>query len=101
MTYQLIISEETELDIEDAFEWYRTRNPRLGSEFVRAIDAAISRIGNNPFAYSKIQRQAHRILLHRFPYSLLYTINEEENLISVIGCFHSKRDFRILNDRLE
>ena len=55
MTYQLIISEETELNIEVAFEWYRIRNTRLGSEFVRAIDAAISRIGNNPFAYSKIQ----------------------------------------------
>ena len=100
MTYKLIISEETELDIEDAFEWYRIRNPQLGSEFVRAIDTAISRIGNNPFAYPKIQRQSRRILLHRFPYSLLYTINEEENLISIIGCFHSKRDPKILNDRI-
>lgn len=37
MSYNLIIQPEAEYDIQDAFEWYESQNPGLGSEFVRAL----------------------------------------------------------------
>ena len=100
MNYPFIISPETQLDIEDAFEWYSTQNPKLGSEFVRAIDSAISKIGTDPFAYPVIHRQTRRILLRRFPHRLFYTINQEQQIISIVGCFHGKRDPKTWRDRL-
>ena len=54
MNYRLIIRPEAELDLEDAFAWYESQDPGLGSEFVRAIDTCISTIGRNPFAYQLI-----------------------------------------------
>jgi plasmid stabilization system protein ParE len=39
--YQLIIRPEAEQDIDDAYDWYEANQPRLGSEFVRAVDVAI------------------------------------------------------------
>jgi plasmid stabilization system protein ParE len=54
MNYRLIIRPEAELDLEDAFAWYESQDPGLGSEFVRAIDACISTIGRNPLAYQLI-----------------------------------------------
>ena len=50
MSYQLIISPEAELDIQDAFEWYEQRDSGVGSEFVRAVDSCLALIGRNPSA---------------------------------------------------
>ena len=100
MTYQLIIRLEAELDIEDAFEWYSAKRENLGSEFVRAVDTAFSKIGQNPFAYPIVQRQARRIILQRFPYSLVYVINEDLNIISIVSCLHGKQDPKSWIDRL-
>jgi plasmid stabilization system protein ParE len=56
MSYQLIISPEAELDIQDAFEWYEQRDSGLGSEFVRAVDSCLALIGRNPLAYPVVYR---------------------------------------------
>lgn len=98
MSYRLIISPEADLDIEDAFTWYEQQRPGLGSEFIRAVDVAISSIGSNPLAYPLIYRQARRVLLRRFPYALLYIF--DSNSISIVGCFHGKRDPKQWQERL-
>jgi plasmid stabilization system protein ParE len=98
MNYRLIIRPEAEFDLEDAFAWYESQDPGLGSEFVRAIDASISTIGRNPLAYRLIYQQARRALVRRFPYSLFYVV--EEDTIFVIACFHTKRNPTDWQDRL-
>ncbi|MBC1236618.1 type II toxin-antitoxin system RelE/ParE family toxin [Nostoc sp. 2RC] len=90
MNYQLIISPEAELDIQDAFEWYEQRYSGLGSEFVRAVDSCLALIGRNPLAYSVVYRQARRVLIRRFPYGVIYVV--EKNVITVIACYHVKRN---------
>jgi plasmid stabilization system protein ParE len=90
MSYQLIISPEAEFDIQDAFEWYEQRSLGLGSEFVRAVDSCFSLIGRNPLAYPVVYRQVRRVLIRRFPYALMYVL--EEDVITRITCFHVKRD---------
>jgi plasmid stabilization system protein ParE len=99
MSYRLIIRPEAELDLEDAFEWYESQAPGLGSEFVRAIDNCISAIGRSPLAYHVIYKQARRALVRRFPYSIFYLF--EEDTIFVIACFHSKRNPNTWQDRLD
>lgn len=49
MSYNLIIRPEAELDIQDAFEWYETQVPGLGSEFVRAVDKPSRFLENHEF----------------------------------------------------
>ncbi|MUG94367.1 type II toxin-antitoxin system RelE/ParE family toxin [Scytonema sp. UIC 10036] len=90
MTYQLTISPEAELDIQDAFEWYEQRNSGLGSEFVRAVDSCFALIGRNPLAYPIVYRQVRRALIRRFPYGIAYVV--EDDVITIIACFHAKRD---------
>ena len=47
MSYNVIIIQEAELDIQDTFEWYESQSSGLGSEFVRAVDTCLSGIGRN------------------------------------------------------
>jgi plasmid stabilization system protein ParE len=88
--YQLIIRLEAEQDIDDAYDWYEANQPRLGSEFVRAVDVAITKIGRNPLAYPVKYRQVRRVLLKRFPYCLFYVLMDDT--IFVLACFHGKLD---------
>jgi plasmid stabilization system protein ParE len=96
--YRLIIRPEAEFDIQDAFEYYESQSPGLGSEFVRAIDACLSGIGRNPQAYPIIYKQARRVLIKRFPYGVLYLIDQD--IISVLACFHGRRNPKSWQDRL-
>jgi len=90
MSHRIIIRPEAELDIQEAFEWYDAQSRGLGSEFVRSVDACLATIVRNPFASPLFQKQARRVLLRRFPYGILYVC--EQNTISVVACFHSKRN---------
>ncbi|NJK53027.1 MAG: type II toxin-antitoxin system RelE/ParE family toxin [Leptolyngbyaceae cyanobacterium SU_3_3] len=98
MTYKLIIQPEAELDIQDAFEWYEAQTLGLGSEFIRAIDTSLSSIGRNPLAYQVVYKQVRQILIRRFPYRILYVFDRD--LITVIACFHSKRNPKSWKTRL-
>ena len=95
--YTITIRPEAELDIQDAYEYYETLDKGLGSEFVRAIDACLSKIGRNPLAYSLAYKQIRRALIRKFPYGIFYIV-ENSNII-VIACFHAKRNPKSWQDR--
>ncbi|MBD1211381.1 MAG: type II toxin-antitoxin system RelE/ParE family toxin [Dolichospermum sp.] len=90
MTYKIFITPEAELDLEDAYNWYEQHTVGLGSEFIRVVDASFSTIQRNPFACPIVHEQVRKKLIRKFPYGLLYIITDET--ISIVGCFHVKRD---------
>ena len=99
MNYNLIIQPEAEYDIQNAFEWYESQNPGLGSEFVRAVDACLSGIGRQPLAYQVTYKQVRRVLIRRFPYVILYIF--EQDTVFIFACFHAKRNPKQWLDRIE
>ena len=77
-------------DIEDAYQWYRDKRPQLGRDFLAAVREAGSRIGENPEAYPVFHREARRVRLKRFPYSLMYRVFPY--VVVVVGCLNGRRD---------
>ena len=51
MISELIISPEAEADITEAFDWYETQVPGLGSEFLLVLDALFNSIQRNHPVY--------------------------------------------------
>ncbi|GAX34353.1 type II toxin-antitoxin system RelE/ParE family toxin [Nodularia sp. NIES-3585] len=90
MNYKILITPEAELDLEDAYNWYKQQMIGLGSEFIRVVDASFSTIQRNPFACPIVHEQIRKKLIRKFPYGLFYIIINE--IISIIGCFYVKRD---------
>jgi len=68
----------------------RTTAGGLGDEFLIALDEALKRIRRHPAGYSRIHRDVRRIIIHRFPYAILYRIYPDR--ILVIACVHGKRN---------
>jgi plasmid stabilization system protein ParE len=87
---KLIVRPAAAADIEDAHRWYRDKSPELGTKFLDAVREAGARIMENPEAYPVFHREARRVRLKRFPYSLLYRLYPEH--VVIVACLHGRRD---------
>lgn len=81
---------EAEADINEAFAWYERKGQGLCDEFVRCLDACVAKIERNPLLYPVEHRKMRRALVRRFPYEVLYEIEEDE--IVVYAVYHCARD---------
>lgn len=99
MKPRVLILPDAERDIADAHKWYEERSPRLGSEFLRAVEVCMAAIERNPQAHPIVHKQVRRALLRRFPYGIFYLV--QENTIPVLACFHGRRDPKVVRQRAE
>jgi plasmid stabilization system protein ParE len=90
--------EAAQLEVDDAVAWYDEREEYLGRDFLDELDRAIRRIKSFPLASTEIEPGIRRCLLARFPYGLIYGIDED--LIIVIAVSHLHREPRYWIDRL-
>ena len=90
MSQTIILRQEAERDVSEAFAWYEKHLPGLGSRFLDAIELSIISIQNNPAQYPVIYRDVRRVLIHRFPYGIFFITSE--NAITVIAVMHTARE---------
>ena len=70
--------------------YYSEKSPLLASAFYREIESAIEQIIDNPFLYREVDEDVRRCLTKRFPYALLYTIENHDILI--LAVMHCSRE---------
>ena len=90
MTVRVRFRHEAEADVIEALAWYRERGLELGEEFLRALDSCIATIQRLPESHPVVYRDIRRALMNRFPYGVFYV--REGDVITVLACFHAKRD---------
>jgi plasmid stabilization system protein ParE len=90
------------LELFESADWYEARDKERGRElsaaFLRAVDNCIEQIQENPFRFPLADTRARRAVLPRFPYSIIYTVSDDEILI--VACFHGRRNPRNWRKRL-
>lgn len=89
MTLPLRVRRRAELDVDDAYAWYETRSEGLGEAFLGSVQACFLRIRRHPEAYAVVHGRVRRARLHRFPYSVFYTIRAD--FIDVLAVYHARR----------
>lgn len=92
MSLRLIVREKAESDIESAFRWYEEQRPGLGADFIRSVDAALASVQRDPELHQLVYRNARRVVLHSFPYSVFYII--QGDAVEVVACMHFRRNPR-------
>ena len=90
--YSVRFTQAARSELIDAQDWYEREAHGLGRRFLRAVDQVAERISANPLQFSVVYKNVRRALLRRFPYSLLYIIEDDTNTVLVIACFHASRD---------
>ncbi|WP_184368906.1 MULTISPECIES: type II toxin-antitoxin system RelE/ParE family toxin [Xanthomonas] len=74
----------------EAQAWYESRAAGLGLEFARALDATVAAAVRSPETFEAVAGSYRRVLLRRFPFSLVYRVHGDEFL--VVAVFHHRRD---------
>jgi plasmid stabilization system protein ParE len=72
-------------DYAAAFEWYYSRRQAVASDFEREIDRAIRLISRNPLRWPVFENERRRLIVRKFPYSIIYEVHGEEVLILAVA----------------
>jgi len=99
MKRQAIFAPLARLEFEDAVAWYNEQRPGLGEEFRVEVNRTLQQILQSPERFRLTTRITHKAVLHRFPYSLYYSI--ELDAINVASVFHGARNPAKLRRRLK
>lgn len=70
-----------EQEMLDAARYYEIQATGLGGDFLDKIDSALQDISENPERWPVLRLEVRRRLIHRFPYALLYRVEESEVII--------------------
>jgi len=68
-------------DVELALEWYEKQRRGLGFEFLDCIEIALKEIITFPQMYQLCYSNYRRNVIRRFPFSIFYTIEDNEIVI--------------------
>jgi len=89
---------EAEAEFLEAIAYYEDCATGLGVDFSAEIHAAIQRIQAFPLAWHVLEGDIRRALVHRFPYGVLYAV--EENRIWIVAVMNLHRQPEYWQDRL-
>jgi plasmid stabilization system protein ParE len=90
MSYGLRSTPRTQLDIEDAFDWYESERIGLGIEFLDELRAVYDRIEANPLKYQVLKFDVRRALTQRFPFAVYFLIEGDQ--VIILAVLHAARD---------
>ena len=85
-------------ELDDAVVWYDEQAIGMGREFLDEIDRAVRRAATFPLSCPEIEPGMRRCLLARFPYGLIFGVDEKT--LVVVAVAHLHREPRYWVDRL-
>ena len=97
MTVRFLEIAEVELD--QAIQWYAAQAPGQGDAFLIEVLSAADRITHFPEAWQQLDNGIRRCRLNRFPYGLIYTIDNGDILVLAVAHLHRQPDY--WRDRLK
>ena len=88
------VDSEAEEELSAAAAWYEQKRPGLSADFLASIHEAIAQVQHLPESGSRFPNVpdhlgVRRVLVQRFPYSIVYMDLEDE--IRVLAFAHSRR----------
>jgi plasmid stabilization system protein ParE len=87
---RVVFRPEARNELLAAQAWYESRAAGLGLEFARVVDAAVASASRSSNAFAQIAGNCRRILLRKFPFSLVFRVRGDELL--VLAIFHHRRN---------
>lgn len=80
---------KTLTEYSEAVQYYAERRVELAQAFIDAVEEAIYRVRESPMRWSVFEEDIRRCLVRKFPYGILYTI--EQDYILILAVMHCSR----------
>ena len=85
---KVLFSKPAQLEVDDAVTWYDTQSSGLGTQFLDDLDRTVRRIVAYPLSCQEIEPELRRGLLSRFPYGIIYGIDDDTIIIIAVAHLH-------------
>jgi plasmid stabilization system protein ParE len=86
---RIVLLRAAQADIRKAAFFYKHQARHLGTEFTAEVEHALSRVAENSEIGSPMRRGAHKLLVRRFPYLVIYRVLPNHVLVLAVG--HQRR----------
>jgi len=87
VTYRPIATQE----YEDAIKWYEERSLLAAERFIKAVDERLDGISSHPKQYKNLFRNYHEVSTRKYPYTIVYFIEEAFQRVVIVAIYHHKR----------
>ena len=92
MSYQHYFEPRALKEYLTALKWYKKRSYLAAPNFVKEVDTAINSICADPFRFRLSYKQFKEISLEKYPFYIIYIIDEQKKQVQVFSVFHFKRN---------
>ena len=82
MTYRFL--SPAQRDLAEAVQYYERAAPGLGLELLDEIERTVERILQHPEAWTRVAEHHRRCRTRRFPYGLIYTVEQGVVIIAAV-----------------
>jgi plasmid stabilization system protein ParE len=90
MIERVTYTPEADDDIAESYDWYEGREPGLGDDFLRCVEACVLGIHRHPELYPVAVDEFRRALIRRFPFEIFYEVAGD--CLIVYSVFHCSQD---------
>lgn len=92
MSCYYILHEQAQQDYETSLHWYMERNLQAAENFIIDISNTLQLICDNPTRWRNTYKHYYELGLKQYPYTIVYTIEKDKNLIVITAIYHHKRN---------
>ena len=89
------------VEVRTITRFYTRERRALGVSFVEALYQTTSLVAENPGLGSPLGEGYRRLMLRRFPYSIVYIVDPESDTIRIVSVSHQRRRPDRWKDRVE
>ena len=86
-------SPQATAEFEDGEHYYEAQVPGLGNRFRKDIQQALRRLRRWPLAAPVERGDIRRLILSRFPYKLLYSVEADRIYVIAVAHLHRAPDY--------
>jgi toxin ParE1/3/4 len=103
VNWKVVVLPEFYCDLEEAGDWYEHKLPGLGARFADEVLDVWAGLAVNPLLGCKKhpRRNIRWRYPEKFPYKVVYSVEEETKTVVVIALIHAARHERVLRKRTQ
>ena len=94
MRYKHVFDPVASQEYVDAFLWYQSQSDTAGDRLIIEVQETIEKVCSDPYRYRSNHKNTRETSLRKFPYSIVYLIDETKRQVVIISIFHHKRSPR-------
>lgn len=94
--YTSVFSSRAQRELIVSFDWYEEQQTGLGDSFIENVLAKVKLIEQYPMLYSVKSNIYREATIVKFPFVIVYSVNNRKRRITIVSVFHTSRLFNTL-----